>query len=89
MVELAVVWPTMAKRWHDGLSHSVSLVPSRDEHRQVEGFGTAAEEDLDMDDKEGMYRHKYRENMEADADREGVCPFTVYSVGGDLIVERA
>ncbi len=72
LVELAVVWPTMAKRWHKGLSLSVSVVPSRNEHahRQVEGFGTAAEEDLDMDDKEGMYRHRYRENLEADGDHE-------------------
>lgn len=88
LVELAVVWPTMAKRWHDGLSHSVSLVPLRNEHHQVEGFGTAAEEDLDMDDKEGMYRHRYRENMETDGDREGVSPSTHNLVGGELSIEE-
>lgn len=74
LVELAVVWPTMAKRWHKGLSHSVSNLPPRSEHahRQVEGFGNAAEEDLDMDDREGMYRHKHESGDEHE-DRDQVC----------------
>ncbi|KAK0469055.1 fungal-specific transcription factor domain-containing protein [Desarmillaria tabescens] len=66
LLELSVVWPTMADRWHSSLKEASCAIPARHEnpHRQVEGFGSAAEEDLSTDDREGMYRHKYRGTLE-------------------------
>lgn len=74
LLELAVVWPTMAERWHSSLKDASFAFPPRHEnpHRQVEGFGSAAEEDLSTDDREGMYRHKYRGSLEEAGDQEEV-----------------
>lgn len=64
----------MAERWHSSLKDASFAFPPRHEnpHRQVEGFGSAAEEDLSTDDREGMYRHKYRGSLEEAGDQEEV-----------------
>ncbi|KIK68365.1 hypothetical protein GYMLUDRAFT_35765 [Collybiopsis luxurians FD-317 M1] len=71
IADIAVVWPNMGARWHAALSqasaesdapNALSLNGHRD--RGVEGLGRAAEEDLIVDQREGMYRHKSMEEFE-------------------------
>ncbi|KAK7058306.1 hypothetical protein VNI00_001937 [Paramarasmius palmivorus] len=79
IADIGVTWPAMGKRWHSALSavaaeSSESGEPPR--QRGIEGLGRAAEEDLSVDDREGMYRHKDMDNDDEDdqSDNSGHSP---------------
>ncbi|KAF5361492.1 hypothetical protein D9758_006203 [Tetrapyrgos nigripes] len=79
ILDIAQIWPSMGQRWHSGLSQAAAAAfgannpfsngSNRD--RGVEGLGRAAEEDLSVDDRDGMYRHK---NMEESHSEDGDTP---------------
>lgn len=68
IAEIAVIWPSMGNRWHSALSRTAAesgpLSPSGHRDRGVEGLGVRAEEDLNVDRNEGMYRHSMDESFE-------------------------
>ncbi|KAL0569204.1 hypothetical protein V5O48_012769 [Marasmius crinis-equi] len=69
IADIGVTWPSMGTRWHAALSKVAAESSEANQYRQksprergVEGLGRAAEEDLTVDDREGMYRHQSVDN---------------------------